>query len=389
MSNPKHCIITVGDYHDSRGRFFSLRTPFHRPLNRALHRIGANWDKEIKCWLLQYNKPNWLLLQRTVAPFGSLEVLTRKPLSTTLSKRHNETTQFYLKSYQEMLYARGYAQNTINNYLSLMAPLMASLHPTPPSAYTLAQINTYRATKLFHHANSTQRQFVGALKLLLILNGNPINPTTLVRPRATESLPKVITVEQALGMIATTQNIKHRLILTVLYSCGMRRSEVINLKLSDINHSRGIITVEQSKWGKDRLLPLPQTLVSILKEYFRFYQPKTYLIEGPNGGQYSATSIANIVARAGKRVGIPQRVTPHMLRHSYATHQLERGVDVRHIQELLGHSKTDTTMIYTHVAKSTSLSIESPLDAAVKAQLGNKNLLEKGKNGGEDVIDLG
>ena len=110
-----------------------------------------------------------------------------------------------------------------------------------------------------------------------------MNPTTLVRPRATESLPKVITVEQALGMIATTQNIKHRLILTVLYSCGMRRSEVINLKLSDINHSRGIITVEQSKWGKDRLLPLPQTLVSILKEYFRFYQPKTYLIEGPNG----------------------------------------------------------------------------------------------------------
>ena len=88
-------------------------------------------------------------------------------------------------------------------------------------------------------------------------------------------------------------------------------------------------------------------------------------------------------------MGIPQRVTPHMLRHSYATHQLERGVDVRHIQELLGHSKTDTTMIYTHVAKSTSLSIESPLDAAVKAQLGNKNLLEKGKNGGEDVIDLG
>jgi len=84
MSNPKHFIITVGDYHDSRGRFFSLRTPFHRPLNRALHRIGASWDKEIKCWLLQYNKPNWLQLQKTVAPFGSLEVLTRK-----LTTRYN------------------------------------------------------------------------------------------------------------------------------------------------------------------------------------------------------------------------------------------------------------------------------------------------------------
>ena len=271
-----------------------------------------------------------------------------------------------------MLYARGYAQNTINNYLSLMAPLMASLHPTPPSAYTLAQINTYRATKLFHHANSTQRQFVGALKLLLILNANPINPATLVRPRATESLPKVITVDQALGMIATTQNIKHRLILTVLYSCGMRRSEVINLKLSDINHSRGTITVEQSKWGKDRLLPLPHTLISIMKEYLRFYQPKTYLIEGPKGGQYSATSIANIVSRAAKNAGISQRITPHMLRHSYATHLLEKGVDLRYIQELLGHSNIDTTTVYTHVAKNTTLSIESPLDRAVRDQLAQK-----------------
>lgn len=115
MSNPKHFVITVGDYRDSRGRFFSLRTPFHRLLNRALHRIGASWDKEIKCWLLTYSKKNWVALQSTAANFGTLEVLTRRPLSTKIQRAHNAATLEQLEAYQQMLYARGYAQNTINS----------------------------------------------------------------------------------------------------------------------------------------------------------------------------------------------------------------------------------------------------------------------------------
>ena len=164
MSNPKHFVITVGDYRDSSGRYFSLRTPFHRPLNRALHRIGATWNKEIKCWLLGYSKKNWAELQSTAANFGTLEVVSRRSLPTALIKEQTKETLPILEQYQSMLYARGYAQNTITAYVHLMAPLIAELHPTFPDTYTLAQINTYRATRLFRKSNSTQRQFVGALE---------------------------------------------------------------------------------------------------------------------------------------------------------------------------------------------------------------------------------
>ena len=372
MSNPKHFVITVGDYRDSRGRFFSLRTPFHRPLNRALHRIGANWDKEIKCWLLSYSKKNWAALQSTAANFGTLEVLTRRPLPTAIIKEQPKETLSILEQYQNMLYARGYAQNTITAYVQLMAPLIADLHPTFPDSYTLAQINTYRATRLFRKSNSTQRQFVGALKLLLSLYKNNITPSTLVRPRAIKSTPKVIAINQVLTMIAKTRNLKHRLIISLLYSCGLRRGEIISLQCTDLNLERATIHIRQGKWGKDRMLPLPQSLLPLLREYVHFFQPKTYLFEGQTTPQYSATSIANIVARAAKNAGISQRITPHMLRHSYATHLLEKGVDLRYIQELLGHSSIDTTTVYTHVAKNTTLSIESPLDSAVRDQLAQK-----------------
>ena len=111
----KHFIITVGDFRDSSGRYFSLRTPFYRPLNRALHRIGATWRKELKCWLLAYSKEHWVQLQEAAEPFGSLEIITKKPLSLTLIQNIKPQTRSYLESYQEMLYARGYAQNTINS----------------------------------------------------------------------------------------------------------------------------------------------------------------------------------------------------------------------------------------------------------------------------------
>ena len=185
----KHFIITVGDFRDSSGRYFSLRTPFHRPLNRALHRIGATWRKELKCWLLAYSKKNWSKLQTAIEPFGSLEIVTKKPLPLSLSKGINRDIRSHLESYLDMLYARGYAQNTINTYTSMVSKLLSAVHPTPPEKLTIYQINKYRAKYIFQNANSTQRQFVSALKLLLQHFENPITPDTLVRPRAIQTKP--------------------------------------------------------------------------------------------------------------------------------------------------------------------------------------------------------
>ena len=369
----KHFIITVGDFRDPTGRYFSLRTPFHRPLNRALIRIGAIWSKELKCWLLAYTKENWSELQNAIIPFGSLEIITKKPLPLSLGQGISPEVRTELESYQDMLYARGYAQNTINIYINMMGKLLSHALPTKASQLTILQINNYRSAHLYQLSNSTQRQFVSALKLLLHHFNNPITPDTLVRPRALKQAPKVLAIDQVLKMISLTQNIKHRLIITFLYSCGMRRGEIINLKCTDLNLERNSIHIQEGKWGKDRLLPLPESLLPLLREYVHFYQPSQYLFEGQKKDQYSPTSIARIVNRAAKKAGIHQRVTPHMLRHSYATHLLEKGVDLRHIQELLGHSKTETTMIYTHIAKHSNLSIESPLDRALRDNRSNQH----------------
>lgn len=373
MPQNKHYVITVGDYRDAAGRFFSLRTPFHRPLLRALRRIGAEWDKTLKCYLLPYSKENWLQLQRTAAPFGTLEILTPQPLAPKIVQETPDEAHATLASFQAMLYARGYAQNSINTYIGLLAPLVQSLLPKLPQNYTLEEIDHYRSSHLFQRANSSQRQFVSALKLLFEHFGNPNEPATLVRPRKLQTQPKVIAVEQVLRMIARTANVKHRLIISMLYSCGLRRGELISLRLSDINLERATLYIREAKWSKERTLPLPQSLIPLLRDYFQFFRPTTYLIEGKPGKPYSTTSVRNVILAAARRAQIPYAINPHMLRHSYATHLLERGVDLRHIQVLLGHTKLETTAIYTHVARNSTLSIESPLDSAIRGATSQTN----------------
>ncbi len=364
----KHYIITVGDYRTKEGRYFSLRTPFYRPLNRALLRIGAVWNKELKCWLLTYTAENWRQLQQTVVPFGSLEVVKKTHLPKPIIIDAPESVLTHIKSYQSMLYARGYAQKTIDTYLAMMSPFLTAFPDVSPQELTISMVNDYRSERLFQKSNSSQRQFVGALKLLLQHFENPIDPSLLVRPRKQKQIPKVLAPETILYMISSTQNVKHRLILSMLYACGLRRGELISLEMRDLDFHRMTLHIRDGKFGKDRLLPLPQSIVPIVREYFRFYHPQVYLIEGMPGKLYSGTSISKIVERAGLRAGVVFKVTPHMLRHSYATHLLEKGVDIRFIQELLGHTKPDTTMIYTHVARKSTMSIESPLDTAVRFQ---------------------
>lgn len=364
----KHYIIVVGDYRTKEGRFFSLRTPFYRPLNRALLRIGAFWVKDIKCWLLSYNVENWKSLQATVAPFGSLEIVKKMHLPKPIVRNVTPAVIEHLKGYQSMLYARGYAQKTIDTYLTMITPLLTKYPENSPQSLTIEMIDQYRSEHLFQKSNSAQRQFVGALKLLLQHAENPIDPTLLVRPRKQKIFPKVLSIESVLLMISTTENIKHRLIISMLYSCGLRRGELISLEMRDLDFHRMTLHVREGKFGKDRMLPLPNSIVPLLREYLRFYNPTIHLIEGQFGNAYSGTSISKIVERAGKRAKVVFKVTPHMLRHSYATHLLEKGVDIRFIQELLGHTKTDTTMIYTHVARKSTLSVESPLDTAIRAQ---------------------
>lgn len=175
-------------------------------------------------------------------------------------------------------------------------------------------------------------------------------------------MPTVISKEEILAIIENTNNIKHRCIVELLYGSGLRRSELLNLKLVVIDSNRMLIRVKNSKGNKDRHTLLSQTALEDLRVYFKEWRPQTYLFEGQNGGKYSGESVLKIVKSAALKSRIKQSITPHVLRHSFATHLLESGVDLRQIQVLLGHGSSKTTEIYTHVATNTFKNIKNPLD---------------------------
>ena len=159
-----------------------------------------------------------------------------------------------------------------------------------------------------------------------------------------------------------TRNSKHKLILWIVYSCGLRRSELINIRLKDLDQSRGILHIREGKGGVDRVVPIPQKIWEKINIYLRSYGPREYLFEGQNGGQYSVESVYNIFKKSLRRAGIKKEVGIHSLRHSYATHLHEKGLDIRYIQELLGHKSTRTTEIYTHVSRRDLFQIKSPIE---------------------------
>lgn len=181
-------------------------------------------------------------------------------------------------------------------------------------------------------------------------------------PKSAETLPKVLAKQDVLNMIQRTSNVKHRCVIGLLYSAGLRRQELIDLKIQDIDSNRMTITVRQSKGKKDRITLLSEALLKDLRVYYQVHKPKNYLFEGENASQYSATSVRKIVSKAAFRAQILQPVTPHMLRHSFATHLLEAGTDLRYVQILLGHTSSKTTEIYTHVAIKGFNQIKNPLD---------------------------
>ena len=184
----------------------------------------------------------------------------------------------------------------------------------------------------------------------------------LQRPFKESRLPEVLSKAEVGQLISVTTNVKHKALLSIIYSCGMRIGEVISLKINDLDKDRKLIKIVRGKGNKDRYVPYSERLKAILRIYYDQCKPRVYLFEGQYGGQYSERSAALVLQQAVRKCRIRKRVTLHTLRHSFATHLLESGTDIRYIQELLGHSSPNTTMIYTHVSSKKISEIKSPLD---------------------------
>ncbi len=277
-----------------------------------------------------------------------------------LRKKYNRIPEAYFQK----LEIKKYALNTAQNYSSCFERFIKHFPTRKLISINEEDIQAYlQGLVQRNYSDSYINISINSIKFYYeVVEGMPNRFYSIDRPRKTERLPEVLSKEEVLLMIDKTFNMKHQCIISLLYSSGLRRGELLNLKLSDIDSKRMTIRVEQGKGNKDRMSILSEKLLLKLRHYYQQYRPKVYLFEGAPGKQYSGSSVRQIVAQAAKKANINKAVRPHMLRHSFATHLLEAGTDLRYIQLLLGHSSTKTTEIYTHVATDTFKKIKNPLD---------------------------
>lgn len=271
-----------------------------------------------------------------------------------------------LQKFSQWLSSKRYSPNTIKTYTDALKSFFVFYRDKNISEIINEDIITYNNEHIINNnfSASYQNQIVSAIKLYFSsIREKKIDIEKIHRPRREKLLPNVLSKEEIKAILEAHSNIKHKTMLSLIYSCGLRRSEILHLKPADIDSKRNIVIIRQSKGKKDRITPLSPKILDLLREYYKQYKPKTYLFEGSQKGTcYSEHSLHNVLKQALAKVKITKPVTLHWLRHSYATHLLESGTDLRYIQELLGHNSSRTTEIYTHVSTKSLRQIKSPFD---------------------------
>lgn len=276
-----------------------------------------------------------------------------------------EGLQERLTKYQAFLEQRRYAYSTVKTYLGLVRQFFAA-HPGKDwNAFNRQDIAVYNHSAFIAKGKSysTQNQFINAIKLFYQVHDiKGLVPDEIERPRKRKHLPEVLTKEEVGRLLSGVGNLKHRTILSLVYACGLRIGEALALRPADLRLNERLLYVRGAKGHKDRRVPLAGKIVALLEQYQKAYPSQEYLFEGQKGGPYSYTSARKVMKRAVAKAGLPSKVSLHTLRHSYATHLLQSGTDLRYIQEILGHADPKTTMLYTHVAANDLKNIKSPFD---------------------------
>jgi len=339
----------------------------------------------MSCWYLPYTKSvkQDLFQLLTGAAFLNYDCLSNNPVS----EKDNSGLQFkqttpnpaaelqalseeaVIKSgeFREWLLSKRYSLSTVNTYCDALKTFLRYY-----TGKALAEISNSDVILFNNHyilANkfsaSFQNQVVNAIKLFFsIIENKKIDPDLIHRPKRAKLLPNVLSKQEIKLILQALSNIKHKAMLSLIYSCGLRRAELLNLRLRDIDSNRNLIIIRQSKGRKDRIAPLSEKILILLRDYFVAYKPKVWLFEGQGKkDKYDERSLACVLKQALEKSKINKPVTLHWLRHSYATHLLENGTDLRYIQEILGHSSSRTTEIYTHVSNKSIQRIISPFDS--------------------------
>lgn len=335
------------------------------------------YDSKRREWLLTWTKITCDSLADYFASRGVEVSVSRMVVSDEMKARRQssggdirgrELGKKALEALEQMknhLEESRYSERTSKSYLPLLEIFFKYYNTTDPEEITEDQVSLFVHDFIIGNGYSAsyQNQVVSAIKTWYDISGNGrINPQFIERPRRGRALPKVFSKDEVKRILNAAKNGKHKLILWMVYSCGLRRSEIINIKINDLDRNRGILLIREGKGRIDRIVPVSKKVWEKIDEYSASFTPAEYLFEGAGGGRYSVESVYQVFKQALRRAGIKKDVGVHSLRHSYATHLHESGLDIRYIQELLGHKSTKTTEIYTHVSRRNLVAVRSPIE---------------------------
>ena len=310
----------------------------------------ARWSASNKYWHLPDTEANRLHF--------------KLPLADTLYP--NTEGLASIATFNRYLLSKRYSSNTIKTYSEALKSFLTFCNTKTIKDITNNDVILYNNNYIIKNnlSSSYQNQIVNAIKLYFkIVKETAIEIEKIHRPKKEKALPNVLSKEEVKQIITAPTNLKHKTMLSLIYSCGLRCGELLALQPHHIDSKRNIVLLKNSKGKKDRIVPLSLKILELLREYYKVYKPRTYLFEGQEvGNPYSNKSLQSVLKQALTKAGIKKPATLHWLRHSYATHLLESGTDLRYIQELLGHNSSKTTEIYTHVSTKNIQQIKSPFD---------------------------
>lgn len=324
--------------------------------NHLREHVSAKWSNTQRSWYVPdvpvYRK---LFGLKNPKPKLSKEVMVKiHPINQTEIDRY--ISQMILKAY---------SSNTIRTYSLEFAQLLYLLKDFPVNKLSPEKLKSYflYCAKELKLSENQIHSRINAIKFYYekVLHNERMF-FDIPRPKKQLILPKTLSVQEIKRLFKVTKNPKHRLMLKLCYGMGLRVSEIVNLKVSDIDSDRMQVLIQRAKGKKDRYVNLPKSVLESLREYYKIYKPKEYLFEGQYGGAYAKRSAQSVFKEAMQKAKINKQIGIHGLRHSYATHLLEMGTDISLIQKLLGHNNLKTTLIYTHVSDKNLAKVKSPLD---------------------------
>lgn len=317
--------------------------------------VGVRWSNEYRSW---YVRDNNFFREKFGLP---LLKLVQKLMPSDLPKEHQDAFRKYIETLELKAYSKNTIKTYCNEFLQFLSVIksvsLSSIDENRLRDYLLYCINTLKLSENTIHSriNAIKFYYEQVLK-------NPRLFIDIPRPKKPSILPQVINAKDLQKLFDVTTNKKHNTMLKLCYGMGLRVSEIIGLKITDIDSKNMQVFISRAKGKKDRYVNLPESILEQLREYFRLYKPTEFLFEGQYGGKYSIRSAQKVFTDAMSKAKINKKVGIHGLRHSYATHLLEAGTDISYIQQLLGHKDIKTTLRYTHVSKKTIKNVKSPLD---------------------------